>query len=441
MAKRIKVIQCPQCGSTHSRRLKDDYYKCENCSAEYFLDNDDININVKHQFDTSSPQQANGISPIRVLGIILVVLVAMSFLVMKIFDGFKNSTESTLEIFADKFYDRDETNFPISLDGKNACIVTLSNRYYQSKLSNEDGRNGAYYSFVDPATNKIVKTDRLVGVDKIKEAKHRIFSDGRCLVVINKKKIIELDRVNKSFVDVSESLFQQDSVFASGVGTVEFLYERSGQGLKIMTNVGKEYYYFPLVNKSYTEKEYYKNSQNFSTLLPGARDSVYYAFTSKSITCRKELEQEDAVQLVKILFKYNAGGPEYTDHIPRWTDVNNNQIRLFYKDRERVVSFDNLTPGRLYFKPSIVYFDTNHLLIKYGVTAAQDTELNLQSIDVETGEVLWTVNINPKYDYSYFYSYTALIDGRYYIKTSSQNYIIIDEDGNNMEYYKLPSEF
>ena len=37
MAKRIKVIKCPQCGSTKAKELRTDHYQCKNCYTEFFI--------------------------------------------------------------------------------------------------------------------------------------------------------------------------------------------------------------------------------------------------------------------------------------------------------------------------------------------------------------------------------------------------------------------
>ncbi|WP_019946820.1 SHOCT domain-containing protein [Hymenobacter aerophilus] len=45
MAKSIKALKCPQCGSTQKTQVRPEHFRCDNCGTEYFLDNDDININ------------------------------------------------------------------------------------------------------------------------------------------------------------------------------------------------------------------------------------------------------------------------------------------------------------------------------------------------------------------------------------------------------------
>ena len=59
MSKRIKAIKCPHCGSTKVKETRPDYYQCKACSTEFFLDDDDININHRYIAPNSNPFQIN----------------------------------------------------------------------------------------------------------------------------------------------------------------------------------------------------------------------------------------------------------------------------------------------------------------------------------------------------------------------------------------------
>jgi len=443
MAKQIKVIKCPQCGSVDHKQIKEDYYKCDSCGAQYFLDNDDINVNIKHQYH-SRPIVNTGVKPIKVMGIILVVMVAMTIFVLMLMKGFKN-TVTSFGGTTTGFRDNSELDFPITTNGKDAYIFSLSSRYYRSMTSEKDSRNGIYYSFLDVNSGKMVKTERMAGIEKAGDPKMRRFSDGQYYIVVNNKKMMKINTSDMVLEDITETLFEKDPAFSSGVASVEFGYLSRGEGLKVMTNTGKEYFYYPLVSKSYTDQEMQKSNRYFNTLLPGAKDSIYYVFTCKSSLNRDvDMDQQDAVQLLKVVYKYNAGGPEDIADRPTWYQSNTRGSKMeltLIDERARVVSYKNLTPDKLYFNPHVLYFDKDHLLIKYNVTAAEDAVKNVQSIDVKTGEVLWTVNINPKYDYNNFYRYNTLINGQYYIKTSARNYLTVGEDGKNLKYFEIPSEF
>lgn len=59
MATRIKAVKCPQCGSEKHEQLDEKRYRCLNCGTEFFLDDDDINVNVNHHYDFQSSNFLN----------------------------------------------------------------------------------------------------------------------------------------------------------------------------------------------------------------------------------------------------------------------------------------------------------------------------------------------------------------------------------------------
>ena len=59
MTKKIKPIKCPQCGSEKYDEIGEEKFRCRNCGTEFFLDNDDININVNHHYNFDSGQADN----------------------------------------------------------------------------------------------------------------------------------------------------------------------------------------------------------------------------------------------------------------------------------------------------------------------------------------------------------------------------------------------
>ena len=51
MATQLKPIKCPQCGSEKHDDLGEKLFRCRSCGTEFFLDDDDITIHIKHHFD------------------------------------------------------------------------------------------------------------------------------------------------------------------------------------------------------------------------------------------------------------------------------------------------------------------------------------------------------------------------------------------------------
>ena len=74
MAKSIKAIECPKCGSTQKTAVRPDTFRCESCGTEYYLDNDDINVNytVRQHAPTSPAPGLTGTRRAVVVGAVAV---------------------------------------------------------------------------------------------------------------------------------------------------------------------------------------------------------------------------------------------------------------------------------------------------------------------------------------------------------------------------------
>src|ERR1700748_2957999 len=87
MAKAIKVIQCPQCGSTQNTEIKPDFFRCSNCGTEYYLDNDYININYTYRnapTPAASPARSRYAAFIFLGGIGLIVVISLLIHMMNV---------------------------------------------------------------------------------------------------------------------------------------------------------------------------------------------------------------------------------------------------------------------------------------------------------------------------------------------------------------------
>ena len=74
MAKSIKAIECPKCGSTQKTAVRPDVFRCESCGTEYYLDNDDINVNytVRQHAPASATPELTGTRRAVVVGAVAV---------------------------------------------------------------------------------------------------------------------------------------------------------------------------------------------------------------------------------------------------------------------------------------------------------------------------------------------------------------------------------
>jgi ribosomal protein L37AE/L43A len=55
MAQTIRPVLCPQCGSPQHTPLGPGLFRCAACQTEYYLDSDDVTVNVRHHYAPAAP--------------------------------------------------------------------------------------------------------------------------------------------------------------------------------------------------------------------------------------------------------------------------------------------------------------------------------------------------------------------------------------------------
>lgn len=439
MAKQIKAIKCPQCGSSLNSKISEDHYKCNNCGTEYFLDNDDVNININHRFN--QPPTDNS-KIFKIIGGILLFIVASSIFITTCSRLFKKNTpSSTYGVYSssnnkekdedkkNKFKDSFNYSFVFENNSKDIIVFGISKREYGEAFS-KDERDGYYFIFKNLLTGKILEATKL-DIKEVKNKDARTFVDGKTYLIINKRTLYVINEANLSVDDITESTFNKHQEFSSGIASLEFVYEPRGNGLQVMSNVGKEYFYYPLVDKVYNGDSAYTARLGFNTLLPGAKNVTYYETTRKS-----DYFKEEPIQLLRIVYKSNNGGPEEKENNPSWfkdfgrsgvfTDRSPYVKRLFREERNRIVSYTDITPGRLYFSAAVKYFDDKVVIISFRPTAAEDAPRILQCLDANSAEVKWSLNLEEK---DAIQDHLIATSHGYIGKAGYNRYILITTDG------------
>lgn len=411
MAKEIKAIKCPQCGSTDKIELRTDFYRCNNCQTEYFLDDNDVTINYNHNYNHNTPNYAsNNNKAIKVIGIFAGVAFAMVIIIntLTAIFGNKKSSQNTASVYATETSEREEDkgysasryqNFSfLQTSTQQPVVMVMENRRYNTNKEKE----GTYLAFYNPLEKKLLAEEKISDKSlSSSDFKIRTFSDGNTYAINDKSSLLMLDKEKFKMVDAGKRFFSAKQELQVGVATMEFVYEDNGDGLILLTNDGKKRYYYPLVQKLYDEDSYYNAQIGFKTLLPGAKDKTYFIFTSTSSDY-----PEEKLQLLQINYKDNGGGPKdiadniswgkdyggsgiFTDRDPYTKVLLNN----YSKQRGRINSWKDLTPGRLYFSPAVAFDDGNTLIIRFKADANPKSGYKLQQINRSTGAVEWTSEI------------------------------------------------
>ncbi|MBL1411169.1 hypothetical protein [Sphingobacterium faecale] len=443
MAKQIKALKCPQCGSVKKQNVKEDHYICNHCGTEYFLDNDDINVNIRHQYGD------NGLDP-KVKRIIILGLAG--FLLLLFFAsiirncGSSNSTStavySAISTKEKSYVERIKGYLAFTAyNSSNPMLLFVVARGKDSF----DRENAEYFArFYDPVKEKIVNDILLLRWKEDFYIQSRTFADGVLYICADKSnKVLKVDPAKNEVVDVTETFFAGVPEFASGIATLKFMQEVEGDGFRIMTNDGKEYYYYPLVRKIYKDHSERRNAGiGMSSLLPGAKPLIRYALSEKSRDY-----PDEKIQLVKYWYQHNPGYPimlpysyqvvwEKVYDYPKKSGVYYGSFpytKKLFKE-SRINKFVDLTPDRLYFEAKIEYQDSANVYISGLPNANPEGNRYLQKIDTETGKIVW--NYTPASDsYSFdtdMYGYAGGLVFAYYDRASTartNHLIIMGNDG------------
>lgn len=400
MAKKIKVIQCPQCGSARQSEIKQDHYKCDSCGTEYFLDNDDINVNINHNVNN----KGSAVNPkyiILGIGIVFAFVILIPIMALLRPKPTVNRKEIQKEYKDIAIYSR-----MFAQDGS-PILFYVCNRLYDYRDKERFSSDRPVFAvFYDYMQNKVVNDVEINNMKDIYRSKSiYVPSIDKHLLIIDDHKIIELDFENFTLTDITASLLADFPEFSSGVSSVKLIDDKFAEGFVLISNMAKEFYFIPCLKKLYTKDHFFEKAYSEKKgLSTDAKERTYHIFTKKSSDFPDEL-----IQLLEIKYMYNNGEPESKTNNIYWRK-DYGRSGIFYTNEQtpyrkilidtsgsRTKSWKDITPGRIYFNPWILYpGDGNDLLIAYKPTVASTAQTMIQLLDLSNQEPLWTLGIDER---------------------------------------------
>lgn len=400
MAKKIVAIKCPQCGSSECKLIYKDHYQCLSCNTLYTVEDDAININVNHQksgFNLSK----KAIILIAVIG----ALLALSFSIIVLLVFTSRSSPPSVHPYSvasprPMIY---KSDLVLAKDGQPLFVGIEEENLFSAEKK-------IYYVIKDLTTKEILSKEDLKDIDSY-DYVLRTFNDGSVYFVTEDNLIYQIDRDNKKIVDINQTMFSNHKELASGIASLKFTYKSYGDGFHITTNMGDEYYYYPLIDKLYTKEEFKK------TIDFGANYKLItnYLFTGSF--------KKEPVKLLSVTYKYNGGKGSYD------TDPTLEQL----VSDKAVVSYKDLTPDRVYFDALVLFFDAREVIISFRPTAAENAPIVVQSLQLPSMNINWSLNFDPKIETrADFYVDSRM---RYAIKNDDNYYLC-----GTMAYYKISKD-
>ena len=465
MAKQIKVIKCPNCGSIEKTEIKPEHYRCENCNTEYFLDSDDINVNVKYHNHNQNSTQTNYLDEANIKSIIIIVaciVVAIVFgSLISIFfksKSYSNNSYSNPPVTHTTKSTKSDTTLPaetknsvkdvnyhycsLTLVENKPFIISIAQRKYSQSSQSK-------YFFVvhDLLANKIVQESEIADLKmdnfgNVKWDSHD-FTQDKTYLTAGKRSAFLLDKKKLTLTEVTSSLLENYPQYNTGIASINITTAQSTRGARvfhILTDDGQKIYYFPIQDKAYVDNnDFYMALKNFDQVNDSSEHTAF-SFAQRYDKDFKLIKFTYVSPDGKSYYTFTSAdvGDERTDGSGKFTDEASayNIDNTFYRNSKyRLVSHQNLTPNRLYFSPEIVYFDDTSLIIKTKASASPDSHYNYQRLDTNTGKVLWTLSE----DKIRIKEVTHLNDN-FIAKQNCDKYAIISSDGTISKEITLTQE-
>ena len=384
MPKHIKALKCPQCGSTRATKISEDHYRCDSCSTEFYLDSDDITIH--HKVET---KPAPNTFLRRLLLIILAPAAFFSLITIGLIvwgssregNSEKGSGEEHMSYACERLIAFSST--------AGRPIVVLCGAVRRDDSSGDwDHAKGIIY-FFDGETYEIIKKLELPDVTgRVSVTDARQFEDGTYYVVLNEKRLFAIDR---STLDVKEIHGEDYKLpeLSEGFGKLALYFHEYGDALKVETNLGKKFVYYPIANKLYTDQSIFKA---YKDKLPAPKLRTRFTFSEQMMGSDYMDEQ---IQLVRYQTLEQLGYPRRTPHFGWENDYHSSYpkkifVSKYFVEESRLQSYEDFTPGAYYFSPTVLYESDDQILISFKPTAAADAKKMLRCLDAQTGKVLWS---------------------------------------------------
>ena len=432
MPTHIKALKCPQCGSTRATKISEDHYRCDSCSTEFYLDSDDITIH--HKVET---KPAPNTFLRRLLFIILAPAAFFSLITIGLIVWGSSREETSRERDGEEHMSYACERLMAFSSTAGRPIVVLCGAARRDDSSGDWDHAKGFMYFFDGETYEIIKKLELPDVTgRVSVTDARQFEDGTYYVVLNEKRLFAIDR---STLDVKEIHGEDYKLpeFSEGFGKVALYFHEYGDALKVETNLGKKFVYYPIANKLYTDQSIFKA---YEDKLPAPKLRTRFTFSEQMMG---SVYKDEQIQLVRYQTLEQLGYPRRTPHFGWENDYHSSYpkkifVSKYSVEESRLESYEDFTPGAYYFSPTVLYESDDQILISFKPTAAADAKKMLRCLDAQTGKVLWSCS--EGLDGLDFCLGVARFSGGYVLVDYSRSWLISSE-GKVMTCVDIHSRF
>lgn len=441
MAKTIKKIACPQCESYKITMIKEDYYLCNNCQTNFFLDTNDITINHNHKFDAKHVTHNADIGKkiIKVLLGLVVLFIVYKALQVFLFEAPKPTHNNVMVAEPKKAAPKVETTRMIQPYITQSILIAVDDEHSVETVVALYKNNDQYMLYTilfDPIAGKEIKRTAMDVNFAIKGAGMHSDYDVQllpdlkygALLIVNKYFLYYFDKVNQQFVSVDADYFIDYPEFTSGIASID--YHNFYKTLEIVNNLGQSYAFFPHIKKVYLKD---KAHEVFNLKLPNATTVTGYKFSTASYEFPDEI-----IQLIEYQQQYDkyypagyfkfqwtkdhGGSGVFTDRSP-YQKV----LLLPYPQKQaRIISYRDFTPKRQYTAHSeILAVDDESIMLALKLTVADNETYTLQKLSRKDGSIIWS----KKTDWLSL-GQVQQVNDQVFFQINHKINVVLDMDGN-----------
>ena len=365
MAKTLRPIQCPQCGGTQKTPLGPGLFRCASCHTEYYLDSDDVTVNVQHHYpdQVARPVPRQPLSWGQRVALGLCALVGVGAVVGLVFLAFRldrpgPAYNPTTPMAGPTFY---PTHYVYADARQQPVYVTL--RTENPSLASRDSVQWTAV-FFDPRTGQVRREQHLParghGPDDHLFTWHT-FPGGR-VFLLGRRTLYQVDARANQLVDVTQTLLANEPTASSGVA--QYSFDTSHEAVRALTNEGQTLYYLPSTGRLFTDGAALYRAANQQ------RPRQFFYFEQ---TPGLAIQAASRSRLIRSRASGQPAQPNDTVAV---------------------------TPSRRFFDGRVLYQDANTLLIATALTPEADGPQNVQRLDVRDGRILWSLPAGS-YDFSH----------------------------------------
>ncbi|HEX8326673.1 MAG TPA: hypothetical protein VF629_03970 [Hymenobacter sp.] len=365
MAKTLRPIQCPQCGGTQKTPLGPGLFRCASCHTEYYLDSDDVTVNVQHHYPDQvvRPVPRQPLTPKQRLMLGLCALVGAAAVAGLVFlasrlDRPGQAYNPTAPMAGPTFY----PTYYVYADARQQPVYATLRTENPSLASRDSVKWTAV--FFDPRTGQMRREQPLPaqghGPDEHFYTWHT-FPGGR-VFLLGRRTLYQVDTRANQLVDVTETLLADQPAASSGVA--QYSFDPTHEALRALTNEGQTLYYLPATGQTFADgAALYRAADR-------QRPRQYFYFEEALGT---HIQTAAPSRLIR---SRQVGQPGQANDTAA------------------------VTPGRRFFDGRVLYQDATTLLVQTALTPRRDGPQRVQRLDVRDGRVLWSAPAKP-YDFKH----------------------------------------